>query len=149
MDIISNKSASLSCWLRPPNNDLDSINTFFHNFQITSDKKRDLPSIYNVVIVRDLNAHYNITYPQERSEVVIRLHCFLEANNLNQLITGLTRVTSQHATILDIVITNRLDLILNTGTLVLHLTVTILLFLLKCACIHLSAFAIKREIPEL
>ena len=102
---------------RPPNNDLISVNTFLNNFQTVLDKIHDLPRDYNVVIVGDFNAHYDAVHPQKSTDVGIQFHSFLEGNSLAQLISEPTRITSQYATILDVVITNRPVLFTNTGTL--------------------------------
>jgi hypothetical protein len=51
---------------RPPNNDLNSINVFFSNFQISLDKIRDLPRDFNLIIVGDFNAHCNVNYTRRK-----------------------------------------------------------------------------------
>jgi hypothetical protein len=91
---------------RPPIDDLGSINTFLNDFQKSLHAICDLPRDFNLIIVGDFNAHYNINYPQESTDVGIRLHSFLDGNNLTQLITERTRVTSHNASILDLVITS-------------------------------------------
>jgi hypothetical protein len=91
---------------RPPVNDLGSINTFLNDFQKSLHAIRDLPRDFNLIIVGDFNAHYNINYPQESTDVGIQLHSFLDGNNLRQLVTEPTRVTSHNASILDLVITS-------------------------------------------
>ena len=102
---------------RPPNNDLISVNTFLNNFQTLLDKIQDLPRHYNVVIVGDFNAHYDAVHPHKSTDVGIQFHSILEGNSLAQLISEPTRITSQYATILDVVITSRPVLFTNTGTL--------------------------------
>ena len=69
---------------RPPNNDLNSINTFLNGFQKSLDTIRDLTRDFNLIIVGDFNAHYNVNYPQESTDVGIRLHSFLQGNNLTR-----------------------------------------------------------------
>ena len=65
------------CWLPAPNNDLNTINVFFSNFQISLDKIRDLPRDFNLIIVGDFNAHYNVNYPQENTDIGTQFHSFL------------------------------------------------------------------------
>ena len=90
---------------RPPDNDRFSMSIFYNNFQITLDRIRQLPGNYNLVILGDLNSHYNINNPQDSTVAGNWLQSFLEGNNLVQMITEPTRITQQQATILDVVIT--------------------------------------------
>ena len=65
----------------------------------------------------DFNAHYDVANPSGNSEVGGKLYSFLESNNLAQLITEPTRVTSNSSTILDLVITNCPERFSASGTL--------------------------------
>ncbi len=65
----------------------------------------------------DFNAHCNVDYPQESTDIGIQFHSFLEGNNLTQLITEPTRVTNRCSSILDLIITNYPVFFTNTGTL--------------------------------
>ena len=65
----------------------------------------------------DFNAHYNVYYPQESTDIGIQFHSFLEGNNLTQMITEPTRVTNRCSSILDLIITNYPAFLTNTGTL--------------------------------
>jgi exonuclease III len=102
---------------RPPCNDANSINAFFRNFQITLDKIRDQFSDFKIIIMGDFNAHYNVDYPQESTDIGTQFHSFLEGNNLTQMITEPTRVTNRCSSILDLIITNYPVFFTNTGTL--------------------------------
>ena len=102
---------------RPPDNDAASISTFFDNFQYSLDKINQLPKRYNIVIVGDFNAHYDVLNLSGSTTLGLQLHSFLEGNNLTQLITEPTRVTSNNASILDLVITNCPNFFRETGTL--------------------------------
>ena len=77
--------------------------------------------LFNKVISR-VRVHIQnniVNYPQESTDVGIRFHSCLEGNNLTQLITEPTRLTSQHASILDHVITNCPAFFTNMGALFL------------------------------
>ena len=102
---------------RPPDNDRFSMSIFYNNFQITLDRIRQLPGNYNLVILGDLNSHYNINNPQDSTVAGNWLQSFLEGNNLVQMITEPTRITQQQATILDVVITSCSSFFIHTGTL--------------------------------
>lgn len=102
---------------RPPDNDCTSLSIFLNNFQITLDKIRLLPRKYILVILGDLNAHYNNMYHQDSTDIGRQIHRFLEGNSLSQLITEPTRVIRQQATILDVIITNCPNFFVSTGTL--------------------------------
>ena len=102
---------------RPPDNDSVSLDNFFEYFQLVLDKIRQLPKQYFIVMLGDFNAHYDVANPSGNSEVGGKLYSFLESNNLAQLITEPTRVTSNSSTILDLVITNCPECFSASGTL--------------------------------
>ena len=102
---------------RPPDNDSVSLDNFFEYFQLVLDKIRQLPKQYFIVMLGDFNAHYDVANPSGNSEVGGKLYSFLESNNLAQLITEPTRVTSNSSTILDLVITNCPERFSASGTL--------------------------------
>ena len=102
---------------RPPDNDSVSLDNFFECFQLVLDKIRQLPKQYFIVMLGDFNAHYDVANPSGNSEVGGKLYSFLESNNLAQLITEPTRVTSNSSTILDLVITNCPERFSASGTL--------------------------------
>ena len=102
---------------RPPDNDSVSLDNFFEYFQLVLDKIRQLPKQYLIVMLGDFNAHYDVANPSGNSEVGGKLYSFLESNNLAQLITEPTRVTSNSSTILDLVITNCPERFSASGTL--------------------------------
>ena len=102
---------------RPPDNDSVSLDNFFEYFQLVLDKIRQLPKQYFIVMLGDFNAHYDVANPSGNSEVGGKLYSFLEGNNLAQLITEPTRVTSNSSTILDLVITNCPERFSASGTL--------------------------------
>ena len=102
---------------RPPDNDSVSLDNFFEYFQLVLGKICQLPKQYFIVMLGDFNAHYDVANPSGNSEVGGKLYSFLESNNLAQLITEPTRVTSNSSTILDLVITNCLERFSASGTL--------------------------------
>jgi hypothetical protein len=80
---------------RPPINDLGQINTFLNDFQKSLDAIRDLPSDFNLINVGDFIAHYNINYPQESTDVGIRLHMQLLGGKQPQTINYRTHSSHQ------------------------------------------------------
>ena len=102
---------------RPPDNYSVSLDNFFEYFQLVLDKIRQLPKQYVIVMLGDLNAHYDVANPSRNSDVGEKINSFLESNNLAQLIGEPTRVTFNSSTILDFVITNCPERFSASGTL--------------------------------
>jgi len=91
---------------RPPENDATSTSLFFEHVQFTFDKINQLSKRYNVLLVGDFNAHYDLSNASASSSIGLRLYSLLEGNNFSQLISEPTRVTQTNASMLDLVITN-------------------------------------------
>jgi hypothetical protein len=71
------------------------------NFQLALDNIRLLPRKYNLVILGDLNSHYDNTNPHESTTAGLKFNSFLIGNNLTQLVNEPTRITRHQAAILD------------------------------------------------
>lgn len=103
---------------RPPNNSQESLVDFFDLFQHSLDKLRDCLTPNSIVIILgDLNAHFCYSNPLESTIVGVRLHRFLQFNNLCQIIREPTRVTATTSSIIDLIITNVPDYFIYTSTL--------------------------------
>ena len=96
--------------------DYASLTNFYDNFQLIFDNIRSLPRKYNLVILGDLNSHYDNTNPHENTIAGRRLNSFLIGNNLTHLINEPTRITRYQATILDVFITNCPNIFTKVGT---------------------------------
>ena len=101
----------------PLDNDAASLSLFFEKFQLILDKIRQFSKKYNIVILGDLNAHFNSSSKSDCTDTEIQLYSFLEYNGLTQSISEPTRTTQHHASILDLVITNSSSLFTHSGIL--------------------------------
>ena len=110
-------SNNLICGIcyRPPG-DLNLHIRFLENLQRCLDNIAIQPYSF-VTIIGDFNAHYDSTNPSESSDFGCLLYCWMECNNVFQVITEPTRITEHGATVLDLIITNCPGYFVHIGTL--------------------------------
>ena len=101
---------------RPPNYNAEDNNAFLDNLQSSLDNIYLKPDTF-VLLLGDFNAHYDTAYPSLSSVVGTRFYSWMACNNLFQVINEPTRITSEGATLLDLIITNSPGYFVNSGTL--------------------------------
>jgi hypothetical protein len=101
---------------RPPNYNAEDNNAFLDNLQSSLDNIYLKPDTF-VLLLGDFNAHYDTAYPSLSSVFGTRFYSWMACNNLFQVINEPTRITSEGATLLDLIITNSPGYFVNSGTL--------------------------------
>jgi hypothetical protein len=100
--------SSLICYAtgyRPPNYNAVDNNAFLDNLQSSLDNIYLKPDTF-VLLLGDFNAHYDTANPSLSSVFGTRFYSWMACNNLFQVINEPTRITSEGATRLDLIITN-------------------------------------------
>ena len=105
-----------SACYRPPDTDHASLINFYDNFQLALDNIRLLLRKYNLVILGDLNSHYDNTNPHECTTAGLKFNSFLIGNNFTQLINEPNKNYQASSSNLDVLITNCPNVFNKTGT---------------------------------
>ena len=101
---------------RPPNSSSAQVDDFFDSLQDSLDKINTM-NYAAVILLGDLNAHYNFVQTTSRNtDVGMKLYHVLECNNLFQIIDEPTRITSSSESILDLIISDSPGLFTHSGT---------------------------------